>query len=133
MARSVDTIKTLLYKLSNDDHVNYALLNLTRNESRLLFLYDRNIKITPPYISVINNYVRIHQLNELIKNSIKRIVDEQSYLEHLIRKVPFSDVQQVILDEHIQHEKHYLTRCIHLLNTMVVHTKTIHRTTQEQH
>lgn len=132
MTRKSDYVRAWFNQLKKEDQINQALLELSRNESRILYMYDRVIRLTPPLVSVSNNAETVHQLNDLIKESIHQIIDEQGYLDHLIQNVPFSDIQQVILDEHIQEEKLKLHRWIDLLNVLVSHVYDVRNPKRQQ-
>lgn len=122
MARVQDHFTAWFNQLRYEDKINQALLDLSRNESRMMYLYQRNVRLTPPIISVSNNAETVSQINQLIINDVHKIIDLEGYLEHLMLNVPYSDVQQVVLDDHIRKEKMRLARWVHLLNVLVVHT-----------
>lgn len=122
MTRKSDHFRAWFNQLKHEDQINQALLDLSRNESRMMFLYHRDVRLTPPIVSVSNNAFVVSRLNDLIQQSIHQIIDEQGYLEHLQQSVPDSDIQQVVLGEHIQQEKMKLHRWLELTNVLVKHT-----------
>lgn len=122
MAKRRDHITAWFKQLRNEDQINQALLDLTRNESRMQYTYKRPVHIMPPLVSISNNVYSVALLNNLIKESLHTIVDEEHYITHLKRNVPHSDVKQVILNNHVRKEKKKLFHWIRLLNLLVVHT-----------
>lgn len=132
MARKSDYVQAWFNQLKKEDQINQALLDLSRNESRIVYLYDRTVRLTPPIVSVSNNAETVNQINDLIKDCVHQILDEQSYLDHLKENVPYSDIQQVVLDDHIQKQKDKLQRWVDLLNVLVIHVYDVRNTKRQQ-
>lgn len=132
MVKRIDYISAWFNQLKREDQINQALLDLSRNESRMGYLYRRDIRLTPPLMSVSNNAPTIHQLNALIKDSIHTIIDEQRYFDHLNENVPYSDIQQVVLGEHISSEKRKLAQWISLLNALVIYTFDVRKSQEKE-
>lgn len=125
VAKKADYFHAWFNQLKKEDQINQALLDLSRNESRLLIFYKRDVRLTPPLVSISNNTMTVERLNTLIKKTIHQIVNEQGYLDYLKTDVPDSDIQQVMLGEHIRSEKDTLRYWLVLLNALVFYTHDI--------
>jgi len=130
MAKRRDHVAAWFNQLQKEDQINQALLDLTRNESRIQYTYERPVRITPPLVSVSNNVQNVDLLNRLIKESLHTIVDVEHYIHHLKHQVPYSDIKQVVLNNYVKKERKRLHHWIRLLNILVVHTSPVRQTRQ---